>query len=115
MIGETNFSLAVYDREKLFDYLARNRCLPRYCYSYLRTEKTEIRIDFGERGYTPYRPQGNGRAANEMNRELGISPAQVSAMEAGSMFGWNVPAADPKQYDEMGKLLPSKPNNQEVR
>lgn len=117
IIGETNFSLAVYDKEKLFSELARERGLPRYCYSYLRTSKEEIRVDFGERGYTPYRKQENGRAAQEMNRELGVTPAQESAMVTGSMFGWNVLAADPKNYDEKGNLIGSrKKNNQkEVR
>ena len=116
MIGENNFSIAVYERDKLFDFLASRRGLPRYCYSYLRTSKEEIRVDFGEMGYTPYRKQGNCRAANEMNRELGVTPAQESAMVSGSMFGWNVPAADPKNYDETGRLfLPKKQFRQEVR
>ena len=91
VIGEPNFSLAVYEKEKLFTELARERGLPRYCYSYLR--------------------------AQEMNRELGVTPAQESAMVTGSMFGWNVLAADPKNYDEKGNLIGSrKKNNQkEVR
>ena len=31
--------------------------------------------------------------------------AQAEAMLAGSMFGWHVQGADPKSYDENGKLI----------
>jgi hypothetical protein len=48
-----------------------------------------------------------------MNRELGISPAQAEAMKVGSMFGWNVPGADPKNYDENGKAIRKKDSREE--
>lgn len=113
--GDYNFYVFCYDKEMLMNQLAKNRGLPRYCYAYLPTTKEEIRIDFAESGYTPIRKQGNGRAANEMNRELGVNPAQAEAMKAGSMFGWNVPAAYPQSYDESGKLIQKKPREQEER
>lgn len=103
--GDYNFYVYCYDKEILMRKLAKDRGLPRYCYAYLPTTKEEIRIDFAEGGYTPYRRQGNTGAANEMNRELGITMAQAEAMKAGSMFGWNIPASDPRNYDENGKLL----------
>jgi len=34
-------------------------------------------------------------AINALNREMGISPEVREGMEAGSMFGWRVPAAIP--------------------
>lgn len=111
--GDYNFYVYCYDKEMLMNKLAKDRGLPRYCYAYLPTTKEEIRIDFAENGYTPYRKQGNGRASNEMNRELGISPAQVEAMKVGSMFGWNVPGADPKNYDENGKPIKKKDSREE--
>lgn len=43
-----------------------------------------------------------------MNHELGITPAQAEAMKVGSMFDWNAPGADPKNYDENGKLVKKK-------
>ena len=49
---------------------------------------------------------GNEALAKEMNDMFGYTKAQVAAMEAGSMFGWNVPGADPSRYDEQGHFLP---------
>ena len=111
--GDYNFYAYCYDKEMLMNKLAKERGLPRYCYAYLPTTGEEIRIDFAESGYTPYRKQGNGRAANEMNRELGISPAQAEAMKTGSMFGWDVPGADPKNYDQNGKAIRKKDDREE--
>ena len=48
--------------------------------------------------------------ADSMNRKLGVAKGQAEAMKAGSMFGWKVPAADPKNYDENGKLIKPKRN-----
>lgn len=108
-----HFYAYCYDKEMLLSKLAKDRGLPRYSYAYLPTTQEEIRIDIAESGYTPIRKQGNGRAANEMNRELGISPAQAKAMQIGSMFGWNVPGADPKSYDENGKAIKKKSSREE--
>lgn len=113
LISDYNFYIYCYHKDTLMNALSKRRGLPRYCYSYLPTTKEEIRIDFAEHGYTPYRIQGNARAANEMNRELGVSPAQVEAMKVGSMFGWNVPGADPKSYDSAGKPIRRKEEREE--
>ena len=102
---EHEFYIFCYDKETIMNKLAKDRGLPRYSYAYLPTTQEEIRIDIAESGYTPIRMQGNGRAANEMNRELGITPAQAEAMKVGSMFDWNVPGADPKNYDVTGKAI----------
>ena len=47
----------------------------------------------------------NRALADDRNASLGVGKAQIEAMLAGSMFGWDVPAADPKNYDGNGKLL----------
>ena len=45
---------------------------------------------------------------DECNESGGVSKAQAAAMLAGSMFGWEVPAADPKNYDEQGQPIKPK-------
>ena len=81
------------------------------CFSYLETTGEMIVITKGEKGYTPTgiypqnaTPKEGVAAVNEAN---GVSRAQEAAMVAGSMFGWQVPGADPKNYDDQG--LPVRP------
>ena len=40
-----------------------------------------------------------GRAfVDDMNTRAGVTPAQAQAMQIGSMFGWEVPGADPDRH-----------------
>jgi hypothetical protein len=39
-------------------------------------------------------------AVRLFNESLGVTPKQVEAMLAGSMFGWNSPAANPKSRNQ---------------
>ena len=84
--------------------------LPEQCYSVLPDTGELIIIKKGESGY--YRTDidmgskaENRALADEYNVKLGVSKAQEQAMSAGSMFGWAVPAADPKNYDESGQPI----------
>jgi len=43
--------------------------------------------------------------AEMLNDAMGVTKAQAAAMAAGSMFGWDAPAADPANYDEKGTPL----------
>jgi hypothetical protein len=76
--------------------------LPEHTYSHLLSEPSlVILLKRGVIGYWPC--EGMTREqADERNRILEVTPAQKAAMEAGSMFGWDVPAADPANYDEDG-------------
>ena len=102
--GDYNFYCFCYDKEMVMNKLAHDRGLPRYCYGFIPTSKEEIRIDIAESGYTPVSKNGNMKHVLEMNRELGVTRPQMEAMKVGSLFGWNVPGADPKSYDEYGAL-----------
>ena len=84
--------------------------LPEVCYSILPSTGDVIIIKHGESGYyrCEYSTEDkafNREFANSRNAKLGVSKAQVEAMLAGSMYGWDVPAADPKSYDKNGTLL----------
>lgn len=90
--------------------------LPEQCYSVLPDTGELIIIKKGESGY--YRTDidmgdktENRVLADEYNTKLGVSKAQEQAMSAGSMFGWAVPAADPKNYDDNGQ--PTRPKNKD--
>lgn len=84
--------------------------LPEVCFSILPSTGDVIIIKHGESGYyrSEYSTEDkafNREFANDRNANLGVSKAQIEAMLAGSMYGWDVPAADPKSYDENGTLL----------
>lgn len=92
--------------------------LPEQCYIYLPTTKEIGIVKKGENGY--YRTDlvnGESVAMRElvdsMNSKLGVSKAQAEALKSGSMFGWKVPAADPKNYDDNGNPIKPKRKNKE--
>lgn len=82
--------------------------LPEQCYGVLPDTGELIIVKKGESGY--YRTdismgskEENRALADGYNGKLGVSKAQAAAMLAGSMFGWQVPGADPKNYDDNGQ------------
>lgn len=48
--------------------------------------------------------------ADELNEADQVTPAQREAMFAGSVFGFDVPAADPARYDDAGVLRRATPD-----
>ena len=59
-----------------------------------------IVVKRGEKGYWPSGIP-NGYVADKMNERWGVSPAMREAMLAGSMFGWDVPGADPERAEKL--------------
>ena len=83
--------------------------LPERCYSILTETGEPIILVKGEYGYYRSDVQCISKAdarefVNERNAALGVSRAQESAMQVGSMFGWDVPGADPAAYDHDGRI-----------
>ena len=90
--------------------------LPEQCYGTLLETGKIVIYKRGETGYyktdIPYTTKEDARAlVDEHNARGGVSKAQEAAMAAGSMFGFDVPAADPANYDENGQ--PIKPKHRD--
>lgn len=96
--------------------------LPRVCFTVLNSDPCQvIGLKRGVPGYWPIQRMGNEQEAldtakyfNDRARLEGeprITKEQIAAMEAGSLFGWTVPAADPDLYTEDGMLKPREAAN----
>ncbi|MEZ0498152.1 hypothetical protein [Sphingomonas sp. IW22] len=59
-----------------------------------------------KRGEAGYWPMPSLIAVDAFNAR----PAAIAAMQAGAMFGWHVPAADPDRYDAVGSPLTDRGN-----
>lgn len=86
------------------------KTLPELCYSVLGTTGELIVIKKGESGYYHTDYSTNDKAENlrlkkYYNEMLEVDHVQEECMKAGSMFGWNVPGADPNNYDENGRFI----------
>lgn len=81
--------------------------LPSICYTVNETNGGVILVKRGECGYWPCTYQIQADKAREFvnysNARMGVTRAQESAMQAGSVFGWHIPACDPRKYDAEGK------------
>lgn len=82
--------------------------LPERCYIYLCTTNEIGIVVKGESGY--YKTDIQGGTAEDLkalvkhyNSGLGVSDMQVRAMVFGSMFGWDVPGANPYAFADMRK------------
>ena len=83
--------------------------LPDRCYTVLAETGEMIIVKKGESGY--YHSDLNCKdaavsrvIAAENNKKLGVSKVQEECMAAGSLFGWDVPGADPANYDVDGRF-----------
>jgi hypothetical protein len=82
--------------------------LPDFCYAAHNVTGLPVLIKRGEPGYSPVVPnEGESHPVDidAWNAAIGVSHAQQAAMVAGSMFGWDVPAACPALYDEQGVMI----------
>ena len=92
--------------------------LPQKCFSVLDGEL--VVITRGADGYTPVAggptdlPECHAEATAR-NKALGVSVMQSKAMEFGCMFGWDLPGADPANYDADGKTVAQPENSLDSR
>ena len=109
---EGNLYVSLWDSDNSWEILTEQERftqkvadgLPELCFSTLKSTGHLICIKRGETGYYPsdassLDKEANIEAADSFNERLGVTPAQRQAMEVGSMFGWNVPGADPASYE----------------
>lgn len=91
------------------------KSLPEKCFALLESTGAIVVIVKGEKGYVPTAnypvDQDPKESVDALNETIGVTKAQAAAMVAGSMFGWDKPAADPKNYDDQG--LPVRPKARE--
>lgn len=96
-LRDVSFEIEAKNRE------AKEHSLPLMCYSTLKSTGELIVIKQGEAGYfqternTP-NADVNRQTAARLNKMIGLSDAQLKAMEFGSMFGWDKPGARPEVY-----------------
>ena len=86
--------------------------LPDKCFSITSAADKIIIITKGEMFRRPAGARAEGMTAREgataANEVMGVTKAQEAAMLFGSIYGWDKPGADPKNYDEQGKLIKPK-------
>lgn len=78
--------------------------LPDMCFSHNEVSNKVVILKKGVIGYFEYDNPGQ-QTCDELNDSIGVSKAQAAAMKIGSMFGWDVPGANPENYDDNGKLI----------
>ncbi len=82
------------------DVLETLKKLPRMCAANNPADDSPILIKRGVKGYWPApRP---GFDVDAFNARHGVTVQQREAMLAGSMFGWELPVADPDIYTPDG-------------
>lgn len=106
--GKYNFYCYGYNRTMLMEVLRQQKKLPRIAWAELDSSHEVVAICYGESGYHKWEPEGyiamtSTEIVDDLNQKAGVSKAQASAMKAGSLFGWHCPAADPQNYDELGR------------
>lgn len=94
--------------------------LPERCYAVHGETGKIIVIEKGAKGYydpdIPSKSREESRGiADEYNKKLGISKSQAAAMYWGSVYGFDTPGADPRQYDADGNLRNPKRDRGEAR
>lgn len=74
--------------------------LPEMCATIMPNTLEPIVVKRGQSGHWPL---PDGMTIERVNQVFKATPPQIAAMLVGSMFGWDVPGADPDRYDVQGR------------
>ena len=90
-------------RPAIISGVANEYVMPEMCFTVLPSTGELIIIKKGESGYhrsewSTNDSQQNREIAQYNNDRLGVTDVQKMCMEAGSMFGWDAPGANPVYY-----------------
>ena len=108
------------------DYVAERTgkpaLLPLFCYAQKPSSGEIVKVERGFKGYEPatyLSTDDNAEITRAVvdyhNGSIGVTRAQEEAMLAGSMFGWDTKAADPRSYDESGQPKRTKKRDEPER
>jgi hypothetical protein len=87
--------------ENLFN--ANMAKLPEMCWTTVPSSNEVVIVKRGEIGYFPQREDVlhyEAHMVDALNERLGVTKEQELAMKSGSMFGWDIPGADPDTWVE---------------
>ena len=91
------------------------KSLPERCFGYLKATGEIVVLQKGQKGFAPTGKYAENETPQEcvdsLNSAMDVTRAQAAAMMAGSMFGWDAPAADPANYDDQG--IPVRPGRKQ--
>lgn len=82
--------------------------LPELCWIKISSTNELAIVKRGVRGYFPQSKENKIYSSGDLdrlNKELGVTKAQMEAMRVGSMWGWDAKGADPDNYSEDGMFI----------
>ena len=107
----------VWENHGCKEMIPLRKSLPERCFGYLQGTGEIIVLEKGRKGYAPTEKYAENetpqQCVDSLNSAMDVSKAQAAAMMAGSMFGWDTPAADPANYDDQG--IPIRPGRKQDR
>ena len=107
----------VWEQNGCTEMIPLRKSLPERCFGYLKATGEIVVLQKGQKGFAPTGKYAENETPQEcvdsLNAAMDVTKAQAAAMMAGSMFGWDAPAADPANYDDQG--IPIRPGRKQDR
>ena len=107
----------VWEQNSCTEMIPLRKSLPERCFGYLQATGEIVVSQKGQKGFAPTGKYAENETPQEcvdsLNAAMDVTRAQAAAMMAGSMFGWDAPAADPANYDDQG--IPIRPGRKQDR